>query len=1167
MSKWRQAILWVAVATAPLAAAVTISPGANLNATIEAAANGDTILLNPGVYTAPNTAPTPGAFAVGRRVTIRGLGATPAQVILRGAPPFTGDFGLYFLPYIGGASPNGATLENLTIDTSPGGIRIHDYLGNTRLTDITVRNVVISPNVGAAAASGFGVLLYENDRVVLDNVTITSYQAGIQLLRTTDSLVMNSTVNSSTGPSAPGLAVLGGSGNRFVGNTIGTPKASPTVDSGYSFTGGGVVFYNTKTNRFENNVLQGFRDDGLDFTALDYGGQLPLTNSTDNYVGKNTVVSTGVAAGLGVGTAIWSNCGSNNTWLYGNDASGSPEGGVTVWSSNSNMVLGNNSHGNGTVGVFISGGNETLGDCTVSGGAFQVKPSSNFVRSNGAYANRAEQIIIRSADTTDISLNFTSPRNGRLGALMPAADPANGQSAITFQTDARFVTSNGFRMVGNISSENMRGFWDDSGKDSGIEIFLNRIFSSTFSRILTNSSLLIDAGPVIGGNYWTQHATTGNPSNGSTPYSGVYQNLSNNTGLIVDRYPYQTQDLGRANRVQVFEPRAGWLVAQGTKRTVRWYAPGCIYVDLSLDGATSLAADAPNTGYAVVTIPGAATIGAHTITVSCKDLAGTIKGQGSSPGFSVTDGSLQLIAPGRDDVFNANTDIFVAWKKTAAIATVDVQLSLDGGATFAAATLSPPGGAANGLTGTFARIRLPNVASAAYAVIRVISGATFRDTVDGVFALRGPTGAFTNVTAGRKFAMGSMERLEWSSPTSSRLVTITANGTPIATKLPDRGYFDWIPKDLGTTATTLSATFFDTAGTVTLGTATNSLGSTVYTTTITFGSVSTIAPGASQTITATTNSGLPATLTSLTTSVCTISGNTATAVANGTCTIAANQAGNASFAPSPQVTVSFTVASGASSPRLFGIATRSSVLTGDNVMIAGFIVGGSVPKTVIVRGVGPSLAAQGVPGPLADPTLTLVPASGPTVTNDDWGTAANAAAVTASGFAPTNAKESAILATLNPGAYTAIVSGVGGGTGVGLVEVYELDHPEIPLTGIATRALVQTGSNVMIGGFIIQGSSPQTVIIRARGPSLTAAGVAGALQNPTLTLVPASGPNVTNDDWGTAANAAAVTASGFAPTDSRESAILITLDPGAYTAIVSGVGGATGVAIVEVYAQ
>ena len=198
----------------------------------------------------------------------------------------------------------------------------------------------------------------------------------------------------------------------------------------------------------------------------------------------------------------------------------------------------------------------------------------------------------------------------------------------------------------------------------------------------------------------------------------------------------------------------------------------------------------------------------------------------------------------------------------------------------------------------------------------------------------------------------------------------------------------------------------------------------------------------------------------------------------------------------------------AAPPRLADLSTRGLVQAGDGVLIGGFIIGGSMPKTVVVRARGPSLASQGVAGALADPMLTLVPASGTVLTNDDWQADPNAAALAASGFQPGDAKESAILATLDPGAYTAIVSGVGNTTGVAIVEVYEIDHPEIPLIGISTRGQVQTGGNVMIGGFIIQGTSPLTVVVRARGPSLASQGVTGALQNPILQLVPSRGPCV-----------------------------------------------------------
>jgi len=254
-------------------------------------------------------------------------------------------------------------------------------------------------------------------------------------------------------------------------------------------------------------------------------------------------------------------------------------------------------------------------------------------------------------------------------------------------------------------------------------------------------------------------------------------------------------------------------------------------------------------------------------------------------------------------------------------------------------------------------------------------------------------------------------------------------------------------------------------------------------------------------------------------------------------------------------------------PRLANISTRMQVLTGNDVMIGGFVISGAAPKTVVIRARGPSLVAFGITNALANPSLQLFSGQTLLAANDDWGGASNATAISATGFAPSHALESAILATLAPGAYTAIVSGVGGVTGVGIVEVFEVDRPDIPLANISTRGQVLTGNDVMIGGFIIQGSGPQTVVIRARGPSLAQFGITNALANPTLQLYSGQSLIGSNDDWGNAANAAAISASGFAPSNALESAVLITLNPGAYTAIVSGAGGATGVGIVEVFTQ
>jgi hypothetical protein len=281
-------------------------------------------------------------------------------------------------------------------------------------------------------------------------------------------------------------------------------------------------------------------------------------------------------------------------------------------------------------------------------------------------------------------------------------------------------------------------------------------------------------------------------------------------------------------------------------------------------------------------------------------------------------------------------------------------------------------------------------------------------------------------------------------------------------------------------------------------------------------------------------------------------------VGTSTCTISviANTVVTATFAPATTV------------PRLVNISTRMQVQTGNNVLIGGLIIGGSAAKTVVIRARGPSLAPAGIVNFLADPALTVVRSADGAVLaqNDNWQGAPNAAAISASGYAPDNALEAAAMLVLAPGAYTAIVSGTAG-TGVGIVEVFEVDAPTVPLINISTRGQVLTGNDVMIGGFIIQGTGSQTVVVRARGPSLAAAGITNPLANPTLQLVRSSDNAIlaTNNDWTSATNALAITASGFAPDNNLESAILMTLPPGAYTAIVSGVAGGTGVGIIEVF--
>jgi len=270
--------------------------------------------------------------------------------------------------------------------------------------------------------------------------------------------------------------------------------------------------------------------------------------------------------------------------------------------------------------------------------------------------------------------------------------------------------------------------------------------------------------------------------------------------------------------------------------------------------------------------------------------------------------------------------------------------------------------------------------------------------------------------------------------------------------------------------------------------------------------------------------------------------------------------------------------------QLGNISTRAFVQTGDSVMIGGFIVQGTGPKRVIIRAIGPGLSQYGVPDPLANPRLELHNAAGALIgSNDDWQhtiiggviTQSQIADIQNSGHAPGNLFESAIIADLPPGNYTAIVSGVNNTTGVALVEVYDLGNDASSLLGnISTRSFVQTGDNVMIGGFIVQGTGAKRVIIRAIGPELSQFGVPDPLANPRLELHNAAGALIgSNDDWQhtiiggviTRGQVTDIQNSGHAPTDLSESAIIAELPPGNYTAIVRGVNDATGVALVEVY--
>ena len=243
----------------------------------------------------------------------------------------------------------------------------------------------------------------------------------------------------------------------------------------------------------------------------------------------------------------------------------------------------------------------------------------------------------------------------------------------------------------------------------------------------------------------------------------------------------------------------------------------------------------------------------------------------------------------------------------------------------------------------------------------------------------------------------------------------------------------------------------------------------------------------------------------------------------------------------------------------------------DNVLISGFLVSGPGTKAVVVRALGPSLSGFGLSNVLADPVLTVYDSSGASIaSNDNWQTNGGATFIAQNGLAPSNPSESAALVTnLSPGAYTVVVTGKNSTEGISLAEVYEIPRPggTSQLVNVSGRSFVGTGDNVLISGFVVGDVGSATVVVRALGRSLASFGVSNPLSNPVLTIYDSKGFAIaSNDDWQRDPNNVVfLPKNGLAPPNAFDSALVLHLPPGAYTAIVRGANGATGNAIVEVY--
>jgi hypothetical protein len=296
------------------------------------------------------------------------------------------------------------------------------------------------------------------------------------------------------------------------------------------------------------------------------------------------------------------------------------------------------------------------------------------------------------------------------------------------------------------------------------------------------------------------------------------------------------------------------------------------------------------------------------------------------------------------------------------------------------------------------------------------------------------------------------------------------------------------------------------------------------------------------------------------------------ATLNVSAAVEQRQADSGGTAASPDTAAT----SAATASRIVNLSVRSRAGSGDNGLIVGFVIGGSASKPMLLRGVGPALTGFGVSDALADPTLSLYSGAVMKASNDDWSTDGNTSQIILTSARlgafslPDASGDSAMMANLDTGAYTVQVNGKETATGVALVEVYDAAATNpANLVNLSVRTNVGTGTDAPNVGFVVSGTASKRVLIRAVGPTLAAFGVPDVLADPQLQIFKGGELLDSNDNWGgdaaLAATFARIGAFGLADGNSKDAVLLVTLQPGAYTVVASGVNSSTGIALVEVY--
>lgn len=769
---------WIALAlmllsTSPNAATRLVSPSENLAQIMLDAADGDILLLSEGTYTAQATtyAPTAPVFRLIRPITIKASGDRDRTILTVDSAR---DWVMMIHAGQNGTThnPSGAIVEGVTIQGAQGGIFVKDYqeLVGGRLSDITLKNVRINLS---SPTSGHGVEMDSIDRGMVIGLDINdAFANGIYLHDNENSLVARNIIRSSR--TQHGIGITSGRSIRVIENTV----------TGAAFDG--IILLRTTNSRIERNTLSGFTVDGITVTD----------GSTGNWIGHNSVRSGVRAAGRRDGTGIWLNCSANNNVVIGNLVSGSPENGISIFAASNNLIEGNKVFGNAEGGIFVWDNKAICLDSSYPG----ERPTYNLIRNNWSFYNDSNAMVIdRGGRSTNISFNHLSGVDGFGGTLA-----SSNTGGIQLQT------SSDTQIIGNTISRVNNGHYLFSDVTQA-KFFHNRHFGVSLNYAIAPTVAQWDGGMLAGGNFWSTHAVSGNPSQGSGFADFVYDSIGHRGGGNIDNFPFSSESLGRAYSLSVLQPLAGQAISANSFRGIRWKSAGCVYVDIGLQNLaghiTMLASNYPDIGYYTWNTADQAA-GSYTLLLTCKNSAGNAVGVvGGVSGLTLSGNSLGLLSHHAGENLTAGQTSRVYWMRNSNSDTVTVYLSVENGSESLLA---------NAVSADFADITIPTDASAT-ARLRIIDSNGTQDSSDGYFSIRKNSAArITSPTAGDFWSTNSVEEITWLSPPGSSLVNLEAwNGTawqPIVYNYPDVGRFAWTTPPYQSNSAQLRTNFYATDG-------------------------------------------------------------------------------------------------------------------------------------------------------------------------------------------------------------------------------------------------------------------------------------------------------------------------------------------------------------------